>query len=126
MLSNPNIPQKAKVGNQPSSQMNRVHPYHCMVARENISEAGPSMDAELQEWQGLGRGICKMSRKRGVETNLLNWNMVVLPQFARTHKAARWREGLGHFGSNINPTKAASPIRRGWGGRPAMSIARRV
>ena len=43
-----------------------------MVVLKNIPEACPSTDAELAEWQGLWRGICKMARKGGVETNLLN------------------------------------------------------
>ena len=97
-----------------------------MVVLKNIPEACPSTDAELAEWQGLWRGICKMARKGGVETNLLNWNMFVSPQFARTHKAARWREGWGHFGSDAKPTKASSATRRESGGMAAMSIARRV
>jgi len=75
-----------------------LHPYPYMIRPKSFPEACPFNDAELAEWKKLWSGIFAMAKERGIETYLINWNIFVSPEFARTHDVARWSESLSHYG----------------------------
>jgi len=82
-----------------------LHPFHYMVRPKSFPEASPFTDAELVEWQTLWRGILAMAKERGIETYLVNWNVFVSPEFARTHNVARWSENWRHIGPHAETSE---------------------
>jgi hypothetical protein len=75
-----------------------LHPYHHMIRPTNFPEACPFNEAELAEWKKLWSGIFAMAKQRGIETYLVNWNVFVSPEFARSHDVAHWSENFAHYG----------------------------
>lgn len=62
-----------------------LHPFTYMVRPKNFPEACPFNDEELAQWRQFWRSLFRMARERGIETYLVNWNIVVSPEFARAH-----------------------------------------
>lgn len=70
-----------------------LHPFPYMIKAKNFPEATPFSDAELAEWRELYQAIFSMAKKRGIDTYLVNWNILVSPEFAAAHGL----EGEHHF-----------------------------
>jgi hypothetical protein len=70
-----------------------LHPFPYMIKAKNFPEATPFSDAELAEWRTLYQSIFRMARERGIDTYLVNWNILVSPEFAKAHGL----EGEHHF-----------------------------
>ena len=64
-----------------------AHLFPYMIRAENFPEATPFSDQELKEWQQFWKQLFKMARVRGIETYLVNWNIVVSPEFADAYGA---------------------------------------
>jgi len=64
-----------------------LHPFPFMIRPENFPEACPFSDEEMEEWRFFWRSLFRMAKNRGVETYIVNWNIVVSPQFARAYGA---------------------------------------
>jgi hypothetical protein len=62
-----------------------LHPFPYMIRAKNFPEASRFSDAELAEWRQLFQAIFKMARARGIDTYLVNWNILVSPEFAKAH-----------------------------------------
>jgi hypothetical protein len=62
-----------------------LHPFTYMFRPTNFPEACPFSDAELQRWKGFWRSLFRMAKERGIETYVVNWNIVVSPEFAKAH-----------------------------------------
>lgn len=62
-----------------------LHPFPYMIRAKNFPEAGRFTDAELAEWRTLYRSIFRMAKERGIETYLVNWNILVSREFAAAH-----------------------------------------
>jgi len=62
-----------------------LHPFTYMVRPENFPEACPFSDRELAQWQRFWRQLFSMAKERGIETYIVNWNIVVSPEFAEAH-----------------------------------------
>jgi len=62
-----------------------LHPFTYMIRPENFPEACPFSDRELAQWQRFWRRLFSMAKERGIETYIVNWNIVVSPEFAQTH-----------------------------------------
>lgn len=63
------------------------HPFPYLIRSENYPEACPFNDAELAEWKGFWKALFRMAKDRGIETYLVNWNIVVSPEFAEAYGA---------------------------------------
>ena len=64
------------------------HPFHLMVKTEKYPEACGLSDEELADWQLFWNTLFRMAKDRGIETYIINWNIFVSPEFARTHGVA--------------------------------------
>jgi hypothetical protein len=62
-----------------------LHPFTYMIRPKNFPEACPLSDAELAQWQRFWRRLFSMAKQRGIETYIVNWNIVVSPEFAKAH-----------------------------------------
>lgn len=66
------------------------HPFPYMIRAKNYPKATPFNDEELAEWQTFYKTIFKMAKERGLETYLINWNIVVSPEFAENYGAKEY------------------------------------
>jgi hypothetical protein len=70
-----------------------LHPFPYMIRAHNFPEASPFTDKELAEWRSLYRAIFAMAKERGIDTYLVNWNVLVSKSFADAHKL----EGTNYY-----------------------------
>jgi hypothetical protein len=64
-----------------------LHPFTYMIRPENFPEACPFSDRELAQWRRFWRRLFSMAKERGIGTYVVNWNIVVSPEFAKAHGA---------------------------------------
>jgi len=64
-----------------------THNFPFMIRANNYPEATPFDDDELNEWKTFWKKLFKMAKDRGIETYLVNWNIVVSPEFAENYGA---------------------------------------
>lgn len=64
-----------------------THPFPFMIRAKNYPKASPLTDAELDDWRSFWKSLFRMARVRGIETYIVNWNIVVSPEFAREYGA---------------------------------------
>ncbi len=64
-----------------------LHPFTYMIRPTNFPKACPLSDEELAEWRSFWRSLFRMARERGIETYIVNWNIVVSPEFAAAYGA---------------------------------------
>ncbi|MCK4746584.1 MAG: hypothetical protein KAT15_06105, partial [Bacteroidales bacterium] len=69
-----------------------THPFPYMIRASNYPEATPFNDLELAGWQSFWKTLFKMAKSRGIETYLVNWNIVVSPQFASAYGAEEYSD----------------------------------
>jgi len=62
-----------------------LHPFPFMIRPERFPEACPFSDEEMDGWKVFWRSLFRMAKERGVETYIVNWNIVVSPELARAH-----------------------------------------
>jgi hypothetical protein len=63
-----------------------LHPFTYMIRPRGYPEACPFSDRELAQWQRFWRRLFAMAKERGIETYIVNWNIVVSPEFAKAHE----------------------------------------
>jgi hypothetical protein len=63
-----------------------LHPFTYMIRPKNFPEACPFSDRELAQWQLFWRRLFSMAKARGIETYIVNWNIVVSPEFANKER----------------------------------------
>ncbi|MFT4733265.1 MAG: hypothetical protein ACI9K1_000216 [Arcticibacterium sp.] len=61
------------------------HPFPYMIRAKNYPMATSLSDEELKEWQFFWKTLFKMAKNRGIETYLVNWNIVTSPEFAKAY-----------------------------------------
>ncbi len=64
-----------------------THPFPYMIRAKNYPEATPFSNEELSEWKVFWKSLFKMAKDRGIETYLVNWNIVVSTEFAEAYGA---------------------------------------
>lgn len=62
-------------------------PFTRMIRAKNYPQATSLSDSELADWQNFWKTLFKMAKDRGIETYLVNWNIVVSPEFAKAYGA---------------------------------------
>lgn len=65
-----------------------LHPFPYMIRADNYPEACPFSEAELDRWREFWRSLFGMARDRGIDTYVVNWNIVVSPSFAEAYGVA--------------------------------------
>jgi len=62
-----------------------LHPFTYMIRPKDFPEACPFSDKELAQWQRFWRRLFSMAKERGIDTYIVNWNIVVSPEFAEAY-----------------------------------------
>lgn len=73
------------------------HPFHYMVKTEKYPEACPFSDEEMADWKKFWEYIFREAKNRGIETYIVNWNIFVSPEFAKTHGVAEYSINNEYF-----------------------------
>ncbi len=58
-----------------------THPFPYMIRATNYPKATPLNDQELDEWRTFWQALFKMAKDRGIETYLVNWNIMAPSSF---------------------------------------------
>ncbi len=61
------------------------HPFPFMIKSKNFPKATPFGDDEMEEWRGFWKTLFRMAKMRGIQTFVINWNIVVSPEFAEAY-----------------------------------------
>lgn len=64
-----------------------THPFPYMIRAKNFPKATPFSADELEDWKSFWKSLFQMAKVRGIETYLVNWNIVVSPEFAENYGA---------------------------------------
>jgi hypothetical protein len=62
-----------------------LRPFTYMIRPKGFPEACPFSDKELVQWQRFWQQLFHMAKERGIETYIVNWNIVVSPEFAKAY-----------------------------------------
>ncbi|MBW3630507.1 MAG: hypothetical protein KY464_14575, partial [Gemmatimonadetes bacterium] len=62
-----------------------LHPFPFMVRSASFPRATPFSEAELEDWRAFWKSLFRMAKERGIETYIVNWNIVVSPEFAAAY-----------------------------------------
>lgn len=69
-----------------------LHPFPYMIRAKNFPQATPFNDEELAEWKEFWKALFRMARQRGIQTFIVNWNIVVSPEFAKAYSADEYND----------------------------------
>jgi hypothetical protein len=73
-----------------------LDPFPYLVKSTNFPKATPYSDAELAEWKTLWSSIFRMAKARGIETYIINWNIIVSKNFREHYgegNTGLWADG---------------------------------
>ncbi len=68
------------------------HPFPFMIRSTNFPKATPFDDREMEEWQVFWKSLFRMAKHRGIQTFIVNWNIVVSPEFAEAYGAKEYND----------------------------------
>jgi len=68
------------------------HPFPYMIRSKNFPGASPLNDREMEEWKTFWRKLFRMAKQRGIQTFIVNWNIVVSPAFAEKYGASQYND----------------------------------
>ncbi|CAN5233828.1 hypothetical protein BH23BAC1_BH23BAC1_32630 [soil metagenome] len=68
------------------------HPFPYMIKATNFPEATTFDDQEMEEWQNFWKSLFRMAKQRGIQTFIVNWNIVVSPEFAEAYGAQEYND----------------------------------
>ena len=76
-----------------------LHPFTFMIQPEKFPEATQFTGQEFKDWQLFWRTLFRMAKNRGIETYILNWNIITSPQMTEAHNVANYKDDLEwHYG----------------------------
>ncbi|WP_157961078.1 hypothetical protein [Lutibacter citreus] len=76
-----------------------LHPFTFMIQPEGFPEANQFTGQEFRDWQKFWKSLFKMAKDRGIETYILNWNIITSPGMTETHNVANYKDDLEwHYG----------------------------
>ena len=73
-----------------------LHPFPYMIKAKNFPKATPFSDAELAEWKTFWTALFRMAKERGIETYMINWNIIVSKSFIENYgegNSGLWADG---------------------------------
>ena len=68
------------------------HPFPYMIKAANFPKATPFNKQEMEEWQTFWKSLFRMAKQRGIQTFVVNWNIVVSPEFAEAYGAREYND----------------------------------
>ncbi len=68
------------------------HPFPYMVRSASYPKATPFNDEELADWKQFWTALFGMAKERGIQTFIVNWNIVVSPEFAEAYGASEYND----------------------------------
>lgn len=68
------------------------HPFPFMVRSHSFPKASAFTDEELADWRQFWTKLFAMAKERGIQTFLVNWNIVVSPSFASAYGAQEYSD----------------------------------
>lgn len=73
-----------------------LHPFPYLIKANNFPLATPFSDAELAEWKAFWSALFKMAKDRGIDTYIINWNIIVSKSFKENYgegNTGLWADG---------------------------------
>ncbi|HYX07617.1 MAG TPA: hypothetical protein VE912_12885, partial [Bacteroidales bacterium] len=73
-----------------------LHPFPYLVKTKDFPLATPFSDAELAEWKTFWTALFRMAKERGIDTYLINWNVIVSKSFKENYgegNTGLWADG---------------------------------
>ncbi len=73
-----------------------LDPFPFLVRTTNFPKATPLSDAEMAEWKSFWTSLFQMAKARGIETYILNWNIIVSKSFRENYgegNTGLWADG---------------------------------
>lgn len=68
------------------------HPFPFMIRSTSFPKATPFDDEEMEQWQVFWKSLFRMAKDRGIQTFIVNWNIVVSPEFAEAYGADEYND----------------------------------
>ncbi|MDB5245942.1 MAG: hypothetical protein JWQ40_336 [Segetibacter sp.] len=62
-----------------------IHPFSFMVKATNFPGANNFTEKEMAGWKHFWTSLFRMAKDRGIEPFIVNWNIAVSPEFAKTY-----------------------------------------
>lgn len=62
-----------------------VHPFSFMVKPKNYPGANNYSENEMKEWRSFWTSLFRMTKERGIQPFIVNWNIAVSPEFAKNY-----------------------------------------
>ncbi len=76
-----------------------LHPFTFMIQPKAFPEATQFTGQEFEDWRTFWKTLFRMAKDRGIETYILNWNIIVSPQMTEAHNVANYKDDLEwHYG----------------------------
>ena len=76
-----------------------LHPYTFMIQPKAFPEATQFTGREFAEWRQFWKTLFRMAKERGIETYIVNWNIITSPQMTEAHNVANYKDDLEwHYG----------------------------
>lgn len=75
-----------------------LHPFSYMVKLDKFPEALSVKEENFSEWKDFWHSLFAMAKKRGIDTYIVNWNIMVSPEFAKAHQVAEYSIEHRFFG----------------------------
>ena len=76
-----------------------LHPYTFMIQPKAFPEATQFTGQEFADWRQFWKTLFRMAKERGIETYIVNWNIVTSPQMTEAHNVANYKDDLEwHYG----------------------------
>jgi hypothetical protein len=63
-----------------------LHPFPFMIRPQNFPQACFFSEEEMADWKNFWTTLFRMAKNRGIDTYLVNWNIVVSPEFAKVYQ----------------------------------------
>jgi hypothetical protein len=79
-----------------------LHPFPYMFRTARFPEATAFTDSELAEWKQYWTALFRLAKDRGIETYLINWNIIVSEAFTQHYDDNAVHDGLYHYGNSYS------------------------
>ena len=73
-----------------------LHPFPYLIKAKNFPKATPFSDSELAEWKEFWTALFRMAKERGIDTYIINWNIIVSKSFREHYgegNTGLWADG---------------------------------
>lgn len=73
-----------------------LHPFPYMIKAKNFPKATPFTDTEMAEWKTFWTALFRMAKERGIDTYIINWNIIVSKSFIENYgegNSGLWADG---------------------------------